>query len=44
MDYLNSLTKIVNYEDLTYKNNVLKQGLQLNKSGQEEIDKNFLTR
>ena len=34
MDYSKSLTKIVNYGDLTNKNNVLKQGLQLNKSGQ----------
>ena len=34
MDYSKFLTKIVNYEDLTNKNNVLKQGLQLNKSGQ----------
>ena len=34
MVYSNLLTKIGYYGDLTNKNNVLKQVLQLNKSGQ----------
>jgi hypothetical protein len=32
--HANSLYNVVNYGDLSIKNNVIKQGFQLNKSGQ----------
>jgi hypothetical protein len=41
MHHSNSLYKIVNYQNLTNKNNVVKQGLQLNKSVQGNRSESF---